>query len=124
MSGTVYALYRRAVAKAVDPIAALWQAKEYAERLEQELARERELANALRSIETVLGQGTDALCRTKDGQWALIDQGGEFVVKVQTLAQLGRACAAEADRVHRERNARRLREQDGRDHYAWRGGRA
>jgi hypothetical protein len=124
MSGVVYGLYREAIAKAMDPITALWKAKEYAERLEQELARNRPFADAFLSIETVLGQGTDALCRTADGQWALIDQGGELVVKVPTLLDLGRACAPEADRVHRERNAQRVRDMRGRDHYAWRGERA
>ena len=121
MNGTVAALYSRVMAKQVDATSALWQAKQYAERLEQELARERELANAMRAIETVLGQGVDCLCRVAGG-WAVVDQGGEKVLTVPSLLLLGRALEADADRVHRARNAERLREQEGRDHYAWRGG--
>jgi hypothetical protein len=119
----VYSLYRRALAKELDPMTALWQAKEIAERLEQALAREQELANAMRAIETVLGEGVDCLCRVAGG-WAVVDQGGDKVLTVPSLLLLGRALEADADRVHRERAATRLREQEGRDHYAWRGGKA
>lgn len=99
---------------------AVWQLVRECEELDARFQRELPYGDALRTIDTALGASTDALCRTGDGHWAIIDQRGEIVIKAPTLITLARAMQPTADRIHRDRQAAMLRDARGKDHYAWR----
>jgi len=116
-------LYSQAIAKEIDPIAALWSALEEYKRLLSAYLIAQPKADAFETFQTVLGEGVDALIKAKNG-WAIVDQNTDVVVQSPDLLLLARACAPTADRIHRERDARRLADRQGRDHYAWRGGRS
>jgi hypothetical protein len=95
-------LYGQVTSNQIDAHAAVRTLKDEYQALERTLARETAVAEALRAIETVMVDSRDALVRTADGQWGLIDQGGHVYLRVRSLQELGQACAAQADRIRRE----------------------